>query len=43
MGKPKMREWVQINLSRSEDYRQYEAVFEESIRCLLAQQEKAAP
>ena len=42
MGKPKMREWVQINLSRSEDYRQYEAVFEESIRHVLAQQEKQA-
>lgn len=42
MGKPKMREWVQINLSRSEDYRQYEAVFEESIHYLLAQQQKAA-
>jgi hypothetical protein len=42
MGKPKMREWVQINLSHSEDYRQYEAVFEESIRYLLAQQEKSA-
>jgi hypothetical protein len=38
MGKPKMREWVQINLSRSEDYRQYKAVFNESIRYLLAQQ-----
>ena len=38
MGRPKMREWVQINLSRSEDYRQYESVFEESIRYLLAQQ-----
>ena len=42
MGKPKMREWVQINLSRSEDYRQYEAVFDESIRHVLAQQEKQA-
>ncbi len=42
MGKPKMREWVQINLSRSEDYRQYEAVFEESIHYLLAQQERSA-
>jgi hypothetical protein len=40
MGKPKMREWVQINLNRSEDYRQYAPVFEESIRHLLAQQEK---
>jgi hypothetical protein len=38
MGKPKMREWVQINLSRSEDYRQYEAVFDESIRYVLARQ-----
>jgi hypothetical protein len=40
MGKPKMREWVQINLNRSEDYRQYAPVFEESIRHLLAQQKK---
>jgi hypothetical protein len=42
MGKPKMREWVQINLSRSEDYRQHEAIFEESMRYLLTQQEKSA-
>ena len=42
MGKPKMREWVQINLGRSEDYRQYEAVFDESIRHVLALQEKQA-
>jgi len=42
MGKPRMREWVQINLSRSEDYRQYEAIFAESIRYLLAQQERSA-
>jgi len=40
MGKPKMREWVQINLSRSEDYREYKSAFDESIRYLLAQQEK---
>ncbi|WP_299428071.1 hypothetical protein [uncultured Meiothermus sp.] len=39
-GKPKMREWVQINLGRSEDYRQYESVFDKSIRHLLAQPEK---
>ncbi len=38
MGKPKMREWVQINLGRSEDYRQYQSVFEESIQHVLAQQ-----
>ena len=39
LGKPRMREWVQINLSRSEEYRQYEAVFDESVRHVLAQQE----
>jgi hypothetical protein len=33
-----MREWIQINLSRSEDYRQYKPVFDESIGYLLAQQ-----
>jgi hypothetical protein len=38
MGRPKMREWVQINLSRSEDYRQYKPVFEESIRHVLSTQ-----
>jgi hypothetical protein len=32
MGRRKMREWVQINLGRSEDYRDYGAVFDESIR-----------
>ena len=41
MGKPKMREWVQINLSRSQEYRQYLPVFEESIRFVLAQQAKS--
>ena len=39
-GKPRMREWVQINLRRSEDYRQYRSLFDESIRHVLAQQEK---
>jgi hypothetical protein len=38
MGRPKMREWVQINLTRSEDYRRYKPVFEESIRHVLAGQ-----
>ncbi|MBM4444809.1 MAG: TfoX/Sxy family protein [Chloroflexi bacterium] len=38
MGRPKMREWVQINLSHSEEYRRYKAVFEESVRHVLAQQ-----
>ena len=39
MGKPKMREWVQITLVNSEDYRQYEPVFDEAIRHVLALQE----
>ena len=38
LGKPKMREWIQINLSRSEEYHRYQSLFEESIRFLLAQQ-----
>jgi hypothetical protein len=41
LGKPKMREWIQINLHRSKDYRQYKLVFDESVSYLLAQQEKA--
>jgi len=39
-GKRKMREWVQINVGRSEDYRKYRSVFEESIAYVLARQEK---
>jgi hypothetical protein len=39
-GKRKMREWIQINLDRSEDYREYQPVFEESIVHVLAQQKK---
>jgi hypothetical protein len=38
LGKPKMREWIQINVSRSEDYRAYLPVFEDSIEFVLAQQ-----
>ena len=38
MGKARMREWVQINLEHSEDYRNYLPVFEESIRYVLARQ-----
>ena len=37
MGRPKMREWIQINLGRSEDYREYLPVFEESIQFVLGQ------
>jgi hypothetical protein len=36
-----MREWVQINLERSEDYRKYQSIFDESIHYLLAQQGSA--
>ena len=39
-GKRKMREWIQINLDRSEEYRKYRSVFEESIEHVLAQQSK---
>jgi hypothetical protein len=35
LGKPKMREWVQINLKCSEEYRDYLPVFEESILYLV--------
>lgn len=35
-----MREWVQINLSISEEYRSYKHVFGESISYLLALQGK---
>jgi hypothetical protein len=38
LGRRKMREWVQINLDISEDYRQYISVFEESIAYILAHQ-----
>ena len=38
MGRRKMREWVQINLERSEDYRQYQSVFDELIAFVLAGQ-----
>jgi hypothetical protein len=38
MGRHRMRAWVQINLSRSEDYGKYAAVFDQSIRHVLAEQ-----
>lgn len=40
LGKPKMREWVQINPGRSGNYRKYKSVFDDSIRYMPAQQEK---
>lgn len=41
LGKPKMREWVQINLPDSEEYRRYLPVFDESIDFIAAQQEES--
>lgn len=38
LGKPKMREWIQINLKRPEDYKKYRSVFDKSIEYLLSQQ-----
>ena len=38
LGRPRMREWVQINLENSEDYRRYAPVFEESIQFILEKQ-----
>ncbi len=38
MGRRRMREWVQIDLERSEDYRTYGSVFDASVRHVLAQQ-----
>ena len=40
LGKAKMREWIQINLDRSEDYIRYAPIFEESIQYVLALQGK---
>lgn len=39
-GKARMRAWVQINLERSADYRNYRAVFNEAIQALAAEAEK---
>ena len=38
LGRPRMREWVQINLDNSQDYHRYKTVFEESVQYLLRQQ-----
>jgi hypothetical protein len=37
-GKAKMKEWVQINLEDSEEYRTYADIFQQSIVFLLKQQ-----
>ena len=38
MGNTNMREWIQINLNNSEDYKDYEDIFQQSINYLLKQQ-----
>ena len=38
MGRKVMREWVQINCENSQDYHNYQALFEESIKFVLALQ-----
>jgi hypothetical protein len=38
LGRGKMREWIQVNLSNSEDYRHYLELFEESIQYVLSLQ-----
>ena len=40
LGRRKMREWIQINLENSEDYRDYIKLFEESIQYVLRLQGK---
>ncbi len=36
LGRPKMREWIQINLSDSDKFQQYIPVFEDSIEYILS-------
>jgi len=38
LGRPRMREWVQIDLDFSEEYHAYMETFEESIRYVFSQQ-----
>lgn len=32
LGRPRMREWIQIDLLNSEDYLRYQSIFEEAIQ-----------
>ena len=43
LGRPKMREWIQINPPRPEDLRRYRAVFDEAIQHVLRLQERGKP
>jgi hypothetical protein len=40
MGRRRMREWVQIDVAASEEYRRYLPLFDESIRHVLSAAEK---
>ena len=40
LGRPRMKEWVQINLEDSEGYRGYREVFEESIDFVWSRQQE---
>ena len=42
LGRRKMWEWIQVNLENSDDYRNYLALFEESIQYVLSLQGKTA-
>ncbi|MEI6290188.1 MAG: hypothetical protein WCP19_07115, partial [Chloroflexota bacterium] len=35
-GKAKMRQWIQINLEKSEDYLNYRDFFDESVRFIIS-------
>lgn len=41
LGRPVMREWIQINLENSEGYREYVGVFHESIEFVLKLQNRS--
>jgi hypothetical protein len=41
LGRPRMREWIQINLDRSEDFRNYMHVFTASISYVHAQADRS--
>jgi hypothetical protein len=40
LGRPRMKEWVQINLEQSEDYRKYRHIFDQSIDYIQSKQEE---
>lgn len=42
MGRPKMREWIQINPQQPEDLKNYLKVFEESVRYVIRLQDVAS-